>query len=405
MVMFKRIAPRIYVDAVFHGTNFGRARIAYIAQQDTGLDEVDPIAALAQGCIAIFPTLKKADDFLSTAVGQLDKVNTTNRARVALFSASSLLRTPDTIFSDGPGASIDPRYTRFGAPGSPNDSPTGNGVWQFYWGESSRLLVGPTALKIQMDASDKRAGLQLSNSQVVRLAPGETTIELPLIGADRGLWRFATLLNASHIATLGIGPRYFRTRPIPVPNNILLDHASYPLLDFVDGLSARFVFEIDCTDPYDSDDDSVRSRLLLPSSPLPSHLHSVQGHRLFMSPVQGAGGGILAFMRAPKRFTIVNSKPVLNELEHHLAPLGDFSLEVGEKDVKSISLALGASNLESVDVRLGKSGDLLRFASGAALVVNDKMPSLEAFKSSQTGVPLTDIGGLCRTSRLGVRPK
>lgn len=403
MVMFKRIAPRIYADPAFQGAKFGQARIAYIAQQDTGADEIDPTAALRQGCIAVFPTLKKPEDFLKTAVGQLDKVNTRQRARVVLFTTSSLLRTPDMLFSDGPGASVDPTNMRFGAPGSSHDLPTGNGLWQFYWGKSG-LKVGPDFLQIEVAVSDKRAGLQLTSSQVVPFAPGETIIELPLTGNDRGLWRFATQLNASHLSTLGVGPRYFKARPIPIPNNVLLDHAAYPLLDFANSLNARFVFEIDCTDPYDAGDDPVRSRLLPPSTPLPTHLHSVQGHRLFMAPAQGAQRGILAFMRAPTRFTTTGGAAVLDKLEHHLAPFGAFGLEVEEKNASTVRLALGASNLESVEVRLGSSGDLLQFASGAALVVDDETPPLDAFTSNQPGVPLADVGDLCRTSWLGIGP-
>lgn len=397
MVTFKRIAPRLYVEAAM-AQDVGRARVAFVPLEALANDSIDPISTIDQGCFLLFPEQRNAQNFIAQAVAKLDKANGDKRARIATFDRNAELRTGEILRCNGVGRTFDPNALQFGRPWAAGGEPaTGNGRW--------RLTVDGATLDTAGDSLVLRFGARAANvgfrvdSGYVPFAPGERHIALVIGGPKRGLWTFGGALNKAMVDGFGIGPRYFSAKQQGVKINI--SEAVFPLLDFTGVPSARFGFELDCAQPHAMDAGAARSRLLLPSTELPSHLLSVHGHRLLVKPAAGAS---LSLIGSPTVLTMSGNDPILAGLEHQLTPSGAFELHAdGKVADEGIRLALGASNLESIALRPGAGGDLLHFALGAALVKSPDTIAIGPLDATFTaGSRLADLDGYFATAWLQV---
>ncbi|HEY0026290.1 MAG TPA: hypothetical protein VGC35_00290 [Allosphingosinicella sp.] len=290
------------------------------------------------------------------------------------------------------------------ASGGPNqEPPTSNGKWRVRLNKATLGAAGDRLL-ISFAPDAGPAGFILERPPApglpVPFPSGERQIEVVVTGEDRGLWRFAGALDRALLQELGIGPRYFSPRQ--QQQIIRIAHLAYPLLDFGNGQQERFSFELDFANPYNSEGpDGTRSRLRLPDTELPTTLHAVHGHRLYLKATRGAGAlSTLALTRAPTTFAASPAGPKLRSLDHHLAPIGLFELHADGAKNRPVRLALGASNLESIAIRPGADGDHLDFSPGPALLVSE--PRSELHATAPHGAALTDGGGYCRTSWLGI---
>lgn len=392
MVSFSQVSGRFYVPEAFAG-NVARARIAFVVHQGQPTPaQIDPAGNIGRGTICLFPTLTAvvAANLPNSAPAALDS-NGGATIRLALFAANGALRSGTELVLGGADGVITQDAQVLVGVKVPGAEPTGNGRWGSIFEAGGKMVGAGDRIGFEFPAAATSLGLLLGPlSSLVPLPQNHRRYELILSGVERGLFRFPAEVDARSADGLGLGMRFFLPGTTAGAETSLLSHP-YPIYEL--SAKQRFGLVVDFAAPYEHETvdgrDRPRTMFYPPSGGLRSNLHAVHGQIVTMAPSAVEPDIGFRLTRSP---SVVNSGGSLVQVNHYLTPHGRFRLAREDGADQPLRLALGLSNLESLQIDPG-AGDHLSFDHGHALLGGD---SGAAFADSQFDLDVLDKH--CRTA-------